>query len=150
MVYFITDNEYIKIGKANNILKRLRIIQTSNPRNLTVLKVFKGGYTLENNIHSLLKEYHFKREWYKIDHNLMFKIIKKEFPTLIEIPVKSLNLSNALKRKVIRTDKDGSNKVIYESITEAESETGIDHSSITNNCRNNRKSAGGYKWKYLD
>lgn len=37
-VYFISDGEFIKIGKANNVELRLKQLQTANARKLTVLK----------------------------------------------------------------------------------------------------------------
>ena len=40
-------------------------------------------------------------------------------------------------------------KTIYNSMSEAESNTNINHSKISLVCQGKRKTAGGYQWKYL-
>ena len=40
--------------------------------------------------------------------------------------------------------------VIYESITEAQKQTGINHSNIVYCCKGKRKIAGGYRWRYVE
>ena len=81
-VYFISDGEFIKIGVAESIEKRLKQIQTGNPRNLNVLFSIPcraAGYTyceytrkdyaldLERFLHQGFGEYHVQGEWFKID-----------------------------------------------------------------------------------
>lgn len=39
---------------------------------------------------------------------------------------------------------------VYYGISEANKQTGINLSSISACCRNKRKTAGGYKWKYYE
>lgn len=40
--------------------------------------------------------------------------------------------------------------VIYESIAEAQRQTGISHSNISNCCNGKRKIAGSYHWEYVE
>lgn len=55
------------------------------------------------------------------------------------------------KRKVIALDKNTMKIIaIYNSITQAEQDTGTDHSSISKCCRNKMITAGGYIWRYAD
>lgn len=70
-VYFITDGEFIKIGKANNVTKRMKILQTASPRVLKIQRVIKckderEAYELEHFFHSLLNEWKVNGEWFKI------------------------------------------------------------------------------------
>lgn len=55
MVYFISDSNYVKIGKADDINKRLRELQTGNPNKLVVINELEGGYELENKLHAIFK-----------------------------------------------------------------------------------------------
>ena len=56
--------------------------------------------------------------------------------------------TNHLKRIVLQYDKD--NKLIkkYDSVSTASKSTGIHTTSISNACKGNAKTAGGYIWKY--
>ena len=64
----------------------------------------------------------------------------------------NLNYGNRSKKysKRIEMIDIKTNKVIkcFESIREAEDKTSINHSHISSVCHNNRKTAGGYKWRY--
>lgn len=51
-------------------------------------------------------------------------------------------------KKVVQYDKQDNFIKEWESIKEAKNITGITH--ISSCCRNERKTAGGYKWKYKD
>lgn len=52
MVYFITDNRYIKIGYTkNNVNKRLKQLQTSNPNRLFLLGYIEGDKDTEKMLH---------------------------------------------------------------------------------------------------
>ena len=54
-----------------------------------------------------------------------------------------------ISKSVKQYTKDGIFIAEYESVSEAERQTGICHSSISEYCNGKRKSAGGYIWKYL-
>lgn len=58
------------------------------------------------------------------------------------------NFNESKIKKVIQYDIIGNYIREWSSITEAQKKLGINHSSIVNNCRNRRPSAGGYIWAY--
>lgn len=51
-------------------------------------------------------------------------------------------------REVIKCNLDGTSIELYEKISIAAKENNISACSITNCCRHNQKSAGGFIWKY--
>ena len=55
------------------------------------------------------------------------------------------------RRKVIQIEKN-TNKIIkiFDYIKQAQIETGIGYGNIVAVCRGNRKTAGGYIWKYVE
>ena len=67
-VYFISDGEYVKIGKANNILRRMSELQTGNARKLNVLMGIKvtDSFKAECSLHKLFKENNISNEWFDI------------------------------------------------------------------------------------
>jgi hypothetical protein len=74
----ILDNfsNAIKIGKANNVEKRLADLQTSNPNKLTCIYHFKcnneqHSFMVEKKLHNLFKSLHIRGEWFKYDDDLM-------------------------------------------------------------------------------
>ena len=81
-VYFISDGEFIKIGKADNIEVRLKQLQTSNAKQLFVI----GYLPCRNSTSALRKETemhnHFSKnkamgEWYRIEILEVINILKK-------------------------------------------------------------------------
>ena len=65
-VYFISDESgNIKIGIAENIKKRLDLLQTGNSQKLKLVKHIKGGgKETEKRLHNKYKKYHIRGEWY--------------------------------------------------------------------------------------
>jgi hypothetical protein len=65
-VYAILDERgFVKIGKAQNIRKRLNQLQGANPRPLTLLAVFATKQSIEDRIHRKLKRAGWVRgEWF--------------------------------------------------------------------------------------
>lgn len=68
-VYFISDGEFVKIGKAKDVNRRVRELQTANPRKLTILKVIeckdeKTAFDLEHFFHQQFKLFKCKGEWF--------------------------------------------------------------------------------------
>ena len=55
-------------------------------------------------------------------------------------------LLNANKRKVIRID--GDNTKLYDSVREAQDDTGVHNQNIIKVCQGKRRTAGGYQWRY--
>lgn len=53
-------------------------------------------------------------------------------------------------RKVLQIDKGSNSKVIWSTINSAAKSLGIRRTSITNCCSGRIKTAGGYKWQYVN
>lgn len=73
-IYFIKSNEAIKIGKSDNVPRRLKELQTSNHSSLEILYVIENEEeTLEKHTHGICERYHVKGEWFSLtvlDHLL--------------------------------------------------------------------------------
>lgn len=57
---------------------------------------------------------------------------------------------NPVSRSVVRISEDNEEIRIFETVTEAASESNAQRSHIALVCKGKRKHAGGYKWMYLD
>lgn len=64
-VYFITDGEAIKIGKANNPRARLSSLQTSHHKPLYIIAAIPGDEMLERQLHRTFGEFRIRGEWFK-------------------------------------------------------------------------------------
>ena len=68
-VYFITAGPRwkspIKVGWALDPTRRIRELQTGNPRNLKLISSAPGDIGLEQLIHSILREYRLAGEWFR-------------------------------------------------------------------------------------
>lgn len=64
MVYFIKQNQFIKIGFTENPLKRFSQLQTANPIKLEVLLIIDGDKGLEAKYHNLFKDHAHRGEWF--------------------------------------------------------------------------------------
>lgn len=87
-VYFISDGEFCKIGKADNIDVRIKQLQISNAKPLFVI----GYIQCENSASALRREKLMHRtflkkrmigEWYKIDVAEVINILKKYNGTIL-------------------------------------------------------------------
>lgn len=88
ILYFISDGDFVKVGVANDVYKRLRELQTGNPQNLFIEAKFEGLGYLESYCHNQLKKFHYRNEWFKIDtaeaKNLLKLIIKDMYERTIK------------------------------------------------------------------
>jgi|13_taG_2_1085334.scaffolds.fasta_scaffold121632_2 hypothetical protein len=73
-VYFITDGEYIKIGKAKDPQERLNGLQTGNPKNLFIIATINGDEAVEYQMHHRFKQWHHRGEWFKATPEMIKKI----------------------------------------------------------------------------
>jgi len=70
-VYFISDGEFVKIGKGNNPYRRLNGIQTGNPKPCRILYLIPckddlAAHTVEKGLHNDFKESRCCGEWFDI------------------------------------------------------------------------------------
>lgn len=75
-VYFISDNQYIKIGYTNNVNKRLAELQVGNGRKLSILFAIPvisnlAAQHTERILHNVYQDYIVSGEWYDILHKLI-------------------------------------------------------------------------------
>ena len=109
-VYFIQEGRgshgNIKIGKANNVDKRLNSLQTGNPRKLTIMASIKckcvlDALKLEKRLHNKFKANRVRGEWF--DSKIRLSSIQEEFNIEPDKHKKNEDLSL---QKGIKLDKD--------------------------------------------
>jgi hypothetical protein len=123
--YYSTSLYENKVSKTLNIHRIVAIEFLGNFPNKHVNH--KDGNKLNNNLENL--------EWVTPKENTQHAIIN--------------NLSKTHPRKIGQY-KDGTLINEFNSMKEAEEKTGISNKHIGSVCRGNRKTTGGYEWKYLD
>lgn len=89
-IYFIgSENGPIKIGKAKNVLYRLRGIQTGSPYQLSILGVMLGRPELEKAMHSKFKNYRLNGEWFEASEEIKEFIAMNTIPYEAAPPIKA-------------------------------------------------------------
>lgn len=90
MLYLIKEfgrknKEYLKIGKANNVDKRMQQYSTDCAE-FELIDTFEGNLPEEALLHSLLEKYKIKGEWMKYDEEilLLWKLYKEIRPKIKE------------------------------------------------------------------
>jgi len=83
-VYFISDGEYVKIGKADSIEKRLRSLKTGNPRELKVLaripfSTAEKAHEAEQTLHFSYSMFHVSGEWFNILNYIFVECFSEMF-----------------------------------------------------------------------
>ena len=84
-VYFISDSQYVKVGKGISPTKRLSELQTGNPKQLSILylipcKSEKMAYDVEQSLHLAYRDYRMVGEWFNIMDKLIHAEWEKIFP----------------------------------------------------------------------
>lgn len=66
MIYFAqtSDNQYIKIGKTDDVQKRLSGLQTGTPHTLKLLATMPGGHDEERMLHQRFAGIRARGEWF--------------------------------------------------------------------------------------
>lgn len=99
ITYVITDGEFFKIGIASNVHTRIMGIKSSNPRPITLVKLYWGTQN-EGLFHYYLQEFHLSGEWFncsiddimKVDY-LMHENSKIDFdPIVYDKPSKNVSI----------------------------------------------------------
>lgn len=62
-VYFVSDGEFIKIGKAVSVPIRLKALQCGSPRKLTLLGTRNDVEEYE--VHALFSKFRVRGEWFR-------------------------------------------------------------------------------------
>jgi len=72
-VYFIRAGEDgpVKIGYAKNVVRRMAMLQSANPANLTLIREVDGGRVLECWFHRLFADYRLDGEWFSFNEEML-------------------------------------------------------------------------------
>lgn len=81
-VYFISDGEFVKIGKSDDVECRLKQLQTCNAKQLFIIgylpcKNPASAMNKEDFLHNTLEKHKSHGEWYKISHKKAVDLIVK-------------------------------------------------------------------------
>lgn len=97
MVYFITDGFATKIGKADNVERRLKSLQTANPRILKVALVFKGDLEKETEFQRVFfgKQTRALNEWYNMSPEEMTPKLIDKYGMLAVVTAMNLAKKNS-------------------------------------------------------
>jgi hypothetical protein len=78
-IYIIGCNEFVKIGIAANVHKRLKELQTGNPYPLRLYGHWKAGEAVKEEaaLHALLAPHQERGEWFKLPKAMMDRITLK-------------------------------------------------------------------------
>ena len=101
MIYFITDGRNIKIGKSNNVRKRLLDLQVANANTLKVLYIFDIPDEFEKILHRRFKRFKTdsKNEWFLLDENreiILSRIGHEEFKDLKKAKLRARLINNSI------------------------------------------------------
>ena len=65
-IYFIINEDTVKIGRSGNVKTRIKNLQTSNYNNLKLKYIIENvDSAMEKQIHAICKRYQIKGEWFK-------------------------------------------------------------------------------------
>lgn len=78
MVYFIGNEDFIKIGVSDEIHNRISDIQTSFPFKIRVHLLIEGGFGLENELHRKFSTYSTYGEWFRLSPEIVNYISSME------------------------------------------------------------------------
>ena len=124
MVYFITDGMFTKIGKAEDVNKRLRELQTGNAKKLSIKLCIEGDEVEEKKLHRIFERRRMVGEWFIID----FDYDKNFIEEIIDIKfVNKKNLKNNYLKEFIK--ELVINKSTY-SISDVSKATGISYNTV--------------------
>jgi hypothetical protein len=78
-VYFILQDQYVKIGCTSNIIYRFNICETYSPISLKLVGIILANFHhyVEREIQYLFRKEHKRGEWYFLSLNLKNYIIEK-------------------------------------------------------------------------
>ena len=78
-IIHLEGTDYYKIGVSQNPERRIRDLQSATPFNIISLycEYYRGVYEIEECIHELIKENYVKSEWFKLEFEQVYDLLKK-------------------------------------------------------------------------
>lgn len=124
MVYFITDGTFTKIGKADDVNKRLRELQTGNPKKLSVKLSIEGDEVEEKKLHQIFNRRRMVGEWFIIDFDYDEEFIEEIIDIKFSNKIKLNNeyLKDFIRKVVINKEKH--------CISDVSKATGISYNTV--------------------
>lgn len=122
---------YISVKIQNKMYRVHRLVAENFIKNSDETKTVvnhKDGNKLNNNVNNL--------EWVSASENVQHAV--------------DTGLISKTERRVIQMDLQGKVIKIHNTLRGAGKETGIDAGGIAKVCKGNRKTAGGFTWKFAD
>lgn len=101
-VYFILNNDKVKIGYTKNVKKRLKQLQTANGDNLILLGYIEGDKNVEHQLHEKFETYRIRDngEWFfaseaiinfinenNLNKNIRIEYIDEKYVPCLNIPI---------------------------------------------------------------
>lgn len=107
-IYIISDGQNYKIGKSNDVEKRLRGLSTGNSKDLSIVCKYEIDSTyvseVEKQLHNKFKQYNVKNEWFS-------NAIEKHIPQIKNIIEETVHDTNNKIEKPFVDNNDASSIV---------------------------------------
>jgi len=96
-LYLIKEvgTNYYKIGRSENIRRRIKTLEIGNPRRLKIINIYKNMGILECPTHFYLYNYKIKNEWFEFEENPDEEI--QFFLKTYNDPLEENNIKNKIK-----------------------------------------------------
>lgn len=163
MIYLINFGTCYKIGKTNNLYKRLQTFKTAREKvELVSIIAFKDNIVVqefldqkgENYLHSKLKEYQISNELFQkcpevLNFFLNYKYeIVKDYINWVEVYTSYINstFQKQPNLTIFQYDLQGNFIQKHENMTEAQKATGISVKNISKVCNGDRRQSGNFIW----
>lgn len=70
-VYFFQQGDFVKIGWSNKWRKRLIALQTATPHEIIALAIYRGGPSMERELHAKFAHHRARLEWFRRDQEIL-------------------------------------------------------------------------------
>lgn len=77
MVYFIAQNNMVKIGYSKDVKKRIKSLKTASPYPLILLGYIEGDKQKERELHNQFIDYKQSGEWFKLSDDKILNFINQ-------------------------------------------------------------------------
>lgn len=85
-LYFISDGQHVKVGRAISVLNRLRALQVSHAKPLTVIAAVPSNHAVERDVHRAFRDFREKGEWFRHEGafgTFLSRVVAGEHPAAI-------------------------------------------------------------------